>query len=156
VGADGFEFRRAGGAAGEGALEMARIAQEAIEYEIKRSLRPDWRRFWKPGHENDPLYKLYESVERKFDPNQARVPKGQPEGGQWASDGTSDAPAPEQNGTADVQTIISRAKKLAAMGGLSYQTCLNLCYPILERFSRPGSDKNTFDFHKCMNDCLGK
>jgi hypothetical protein len=120
VGADGFEFRRAGGAAGEGALEMARIAQEAIEYEIKRSLRPDWRRFWKPGHENDPLYKLYESVERKFDPNQARVPKGQPEGGQWASDGTSDAPAPEQNGTADVQTIISRAKKLAAMGGLSY------------------------------------
>lgn len=47
---------------------MVRIADEAIEYQIRRFLRPDWRRFWKPGHENDPLYKLYESAERKFDP----------------------------------------------------------------------------------------
>jgi hypothetical protein len=64
---------------------MAAIKQEATEYQLKRFLRPDWRRFWKPGHENDPLYKLYESVERKFDSNQARVPKGGPEGGQWTS-----------------------------------------------------------------------
>lgn len=45
---------------------MARIAEEAILHEIKRSLRPDWRRFWKTGHENDRLYKLYERAERKF------------------------------------------------------------------------------------------
>ena len=70
---------------------MATIAQEAIDYQIKRFLRPDWRRFWKPGHENDPLYKLYESAERKFDPNQPRVPRGEPGGGQWTSrDGSSD------------------------------------------------------------------
>lgn len=51
---------------------MARIAEEAILYQIKRSLRPDWRRFWKPGHENDPLYKLYEKAERKYRPDQLR------------------------------------------------------------------------------------
>jgi hypothetical protein len=87
---------------------MARIAQEAIEYEIKRFLRPDWRRFWKPGRENDPLYKLYESVERKFDPNQPRVPNGQPDGGQWTNSdgGTAAEPLPSTNGRISRQVAL--------------------------------------------------
>jgi hypothetical protein len=31
-----------------------------------------------------------------------------------------------------------------------------LCYPILGRFQIPGSDRNTWDFQKCMNACMGK
>lgn len=66
---------------------MAAIKPEAIEHEIKRFMRPDWRRYWKPGHENDPLYRLYESAERKYSPDQPRVPSGSPEGGRWTSEG---------------------------------------------------------------------
>lgn len=144
---------------------MARIAEQAILHEIKRSLRPDWRRFWKAGHENDRLYKLYERAERKFDPNQPRVPKGQPEGGQWTSDGEGDSqpvplvpPRSQPDGDAvGVSAILAKAKQLAASGTTPYQRCLNLCFPILERaLPFPGSDRNTFDFHKCMNACLGK
>jgi hypothetical protein len=100
---------------------MAKVAEEAILYQIKRSLRPDWRRFWKPGHENDPLYKLYESAERKFDANQPRVPKGEPEGGQWTSDGGSDqttgsaAAGTNDQQTSDVSTTADTDNQL---GGL--------------------------------------
>lgn len=31
-----------------------------------RFLRPDWRRFWSPERQNDPLYRYYDSVERKY------------------------------------------------------------------------------------------
>jgi hypothetical protein len=37
-------------------------------------LRPDWRRFWSAGQESDPLYRYYESIERKFSPDQPRAP----------------------------------------------------------------------------------
>jgi hypothetical protein len=59
-----------------------------------RYIRPDWRRFWNAGHENDPLYRFYESVERKFSPDQPRVPVGSSEGGQWTSEGTSGSSQP--------------------------------------------------------------
>jgi hypothetical protein len=52
-----------------------------------RFLRPDWRRFWLPGHENDPLYRFYETIERKYSPDQPRVPAGSREGGQWTDEG---------------------------------------------------------------------
>jgi hypothetical protein len=65
------------------------------EHEIKRGmrpdahryLRPDWRRFLRAGYENDSLYRLYESIERKFSSDQPRVPAGNPEGGQWTNGG---------------------------------------------------------------------
>jgi hypothetical protein len=71
------------------------IKREAIEHEIKRFmrpdacryLRPDWRRHWPRGSENDPLYRFYESCERKYRPDQARVPAGSREGGQWMDEG---------------------------------------------------------------------
>ncbi len=48
---------------------------------------PDWRCYWKPGHENEPQYKLFERVERKYNPVQPLVPAGSSEGGQWTSEG---------------------------------------------------------------------
>jgi hypothetical protein len=124
---------------------MAQIKQAALDRELKRWMRPDWRSYWKPGHENDPLYRLYEDVERKYSPDQPRVPAGSSEGGQWT-----------RGGGVSVKVILDKAKQISSAGGNSYQRCLDLCYPILERFIRPGSDRNTFDFHKCMNACLGK
>jgi hypothetical protein len=56
------------------------------EHEIKRGmrpdahryLRPDWRRFLRAGYENDSLYRLYESIERKIQLRSATRARGQP------------------------------------------------------------------------------
>jgi hypothetical protein len=135
---------------------MAQIKPEAIEHAVRRFMRPDahrfirpdWRRFVRPGQKSDPLYTLYERFERKYSPDQPRVPAGSSEGGQWTNGTGGDS--------ADTESIFKKAKRIAASGTSSYHQCLNLCYPILERFTRPGSDMNTFDFHECMNACLGK
>ena len=83
---------------------------------------------------------------QKFDPDQPRVPAGNPDGGQW-TDGA----------TIDVQSIVATARRLnVAAAPDAYQRCLDLCYPLLERFEPPWSDRNTWDFHKCMNACLGR
>jgi len=83
---------------------------------------------------------------RKYDPNQPRVPAGNPDGGQWTSGNES-----------DVQRIVEMANRLnLAARPDAYQRCLDLCYRLLERPQRPGSDRNTWDFHKCMNACLGR
>ena len=37
-----------------------------------RFLRPDWRRFWRGGHENNPLYRLSQRIERKYSSDQPR------------------------------------------------------------------------------------
>jgi hypothetical protein len=88
---------------------MARIKPDALAREISRFVRPDWRRFWKPGHERDPLYRLYESIERKFDPNQPRVPKGEANGGQWTREGAASPAASAAATLSDVrQAWISR------------------------------------------------
>ena len=46
-------------------------------------VRPDWRRYVAVGSEADSLFELYE---RKYRPDQARVPAGSREGGQWTDD----------------------------------------------------------------------
>ena len=125
---------------------MTQIRQEAIDHKLRHHLRPDWRRFWKPGHENDPLYQQCKRIERKYSLDQPRVPAGSREGGQWTSG----------SGSVNVESILGKAKQIAASGGAVYRRCLDLCTPILERFIHPGSDRNTFDFHKRMNACLGK
>ena len=65
---------------------MAKIKPAALNHELKRWMRPDWRRYWRPGHEDDPLYKRCERIERKYSPDQPRVPAGVPEGGQWTDE----------------------------------------------------------------------
>ena len=66
---------------------MAQIKSAALDYELKRWMRPDWRRYWRPGQDDDPLYRLYDRIEHKYSPDQPRVPAGSSEGGQWTSGG---------------------------------------------------------------------
>jgi hypothetical protein len=134
----------------------------AVEHERKRWLRadahrfvrPDWRRFIKPGSE---LATFYDSVERKYRPDQPRVPAGVPEGGQWSSEGggTLEPGAQEQQTSSDVQRILEKAKQLAARGySIRYLQCLEICYPLLERPQPAGADFNMNDFHRCMAACM--
>jgi len=44
------------------------IRREYLDEQTRRWMRPDWRHWWKPGYENDPLYQEYERLERKFSP----------------------------------------------------------------------------------------
>jgi hypothetical protein len=79
-------------------------------------------------------------------------------GGQFRpKDGAVNASDQQAETGSDVQSIIATAKrlKLAARPD-AYQRGLDPCYPLLERRQPPGSDFNTFDFHKCMSACLAR
>ena len=89
---------------------MAQIKQAALDYERKRYLRPDWRRYWKPSHDSDPLYRLYESVECKYSPDQPRVPAGVPTGGQWTSEGGGGTGAPSSTATTGIKPSAAGSK----------------------------------------------
>jgi hypothetical protein len=109
------------------------------------------------------LRRFMQATLAKFDPNQPRVPAGNSTGGQWTDGGgaaesnvgVADSGSP-RSGAAVFERIFSTARKLRLAGDASYQRCLDLCYPILERPIDPRSDRNTWDFHKCMNQCLGR
>jgi hypothetical protein len=63
----------------------------ALDHEFGRWMRPDayrfmradWRRFVQPGSD---AAALFSRIEAKYRPDQPRVPKGVPEGGQWTSE----------------------------------------------------------------------
>jgi hypothetical protein len=55
-----------------------------MHHDAHRFIRADWRRFVTPGSE---LAAYYASIERKYRPDQARVPAGSREGGQWTDEG---------------------------------------------------------------------
>jgi hypothetical protein len=138
-------------------LHPAVIAHERKRWmrpDAYRFVRPDWRRFVKPGSE---LWTLCESIERKYSPDQPRVPAGSSDGGQWTGDGGSGVGDRQRPGmSTDVRSILDKAKQLAASGrSKSYLRCLDLCSPILEEFQPPGSDINKWEFHRCMAACLG-
>jgi hypothetical protein len=97
------------------------------------------------------LRELERAVKAGFDPNQPRLPAGNPGGGQWTNGGSG--------GIGDTGTTLSRiiglARQIASSGSpLDYQRCLDHCYPLLERPQHPASDRNEWDFHRCMNECL--
>jgi hypothetical protein len=100
----------------------------------------------------------------KYDPNQPRVPAGSSEGGRWtdagitggielADGGGGDEPA--AGAAPSVEKILALAPRLAATRA-SMNRCIDLCYRLLERFQPPGSDRNEFDFRRCLNACLGR
>jgi len=62
-----------------------------------RFLRPDWRRYVQPGSE---LQALYDEIERKYRPDQPRVPAGVSEGGRWTADGGGAEGSPARSGNA--------------------------------------------------------
>lgn len=91
----------------------------------------------------------------KYDPNQPRDERGR-----WAESANDrdevSQPSAEPS-TSITRDIVSRFRQLnASTRSDAYTACLDLCYPLIERFQPPGSDRNTWDFHKCMNACLGK
>ena len=73
---------------------MSAFKNAYLEHQLKRwmapdahrFIRPDWRRFVQPGSD---LWSVYELYERKYRPDQPRVPDGSPEGGQWTSEGAA-------------------------------------------------------------------
>jgi hypothetical protein len=113
---------------------------------------------------------------RKYREDQPRVPAGSGrESGRWTdgqstsdggegagkdqSDAASNDPTDRLSRSTDpeVQKILALARQLRLAGGpQDYQKCLDFCYPLLERPLPRSSDRNTFDFHKCMNLCLGR
>jgi len=100
------------------------------------ALRVEWKRA------------LDEYYGRKFNSNQPRTPRGSSEGGQWTrGDGGSGE-------TSGVRDILDKAKKLAASHA-EIGRCVDLCLPLLNRFQSPGSNRNEFDFRRCLNACLG-
>lgn len=70
---------------------MLPINSAYLEHQLKRAMRPDshlfvhpdWRRHVRPGSEAGYVFALYEG---KYRPDQPRVPRGSPEGGQWTDE----------------------------------------------------------------------
>lgn len=135
------------------ALDRKRAHQEVLEAE-RRDRELARIRHELAGLELDLQgLKLRRALERRYDPNQPRMPAGQPGGGQWTvGDGGGEAGESER---ARPESIITRARRLAlATRPDGYQRCLDLCYPLLERPQPPWSDRNKWDFHRCMDECL--
>jgi hypothetical protein len=103
------------------------------------------------------LIKLELALCRKYDPNQPRVSSGNPDGGQWTSGGgatSGNASSDRDNERRSPKKIIIRAKQLnLAARSDGYERWLDLCYP-LGAPAAPGSDRNKWDFHKCVDACL--
>jgi hypothetical protein len=101
---------------------MTRIHPVYLRHERKRFMRPDahrflspnWRSYTRVGRERDPPYQIVECVEGKYSTEQPRVPRGNPGGGQWTSDGGRVA-----NGQNDPR-IISDAKPDSVHPGSQY------------------------------------
>ncbi len=82
---------------------MPYIHPAALAHELRRRMRPDarrfispsWRRVVQPGSEAAAIFSRYEA---KYRPDQPRVPKGVPEGGQWTDDGGGGGSAGSQSG----------------------------------------------------------
>jgi len=73
---------------------MAQFKDAWVEHQRRRWLRPDWQRWLRPDYERylRPDWERYlrpEPYDRKYSPDQPRVPAGKPGGGQWTSDGSS-------------------------------------------------------------------
>jgi hypothetical protein len=161
---------------------MPRIDAAYVAHQRKRwmrpnahlFIRPDWRRFVRPGGQKDHPFALYE---RKHRPDQLRD-----EIGRWADEGgeggqetspkegeddripanakpvqyTAQPSSLQPNEAVDVAAILEKAKQLAASGySNKYLRCLDLCAPILERFQPKGSDINEWTYRRCIAACMG-
>ena len=63
---------------------LAREQKYWMRHDAHKFIRPDWRRFVKPGSETAAVFEVYE---QKYRPDQARVPSGSRDGGQWVDEG---------------------------------------------------------------------
>lgn len=81
---------------------------------------------------------------KAYHPDEPRIPAGQAGGGQWTT-GEGDSLS-----SGDILPIV--------VGGSGRKDlCIERCYHLLERpLPHPGSDINTYDFWKCINDCMAE
>jgi hypothetical protein len=105
-----------------------------------RWLRADAARWLKPPHPD----------KQKYSPSQPRDERGR-----W-TDAGNDKGMENGDDSAFVQDVLAKVRKLSLMASpADWRRCVNLFYPILERFSSPGSDVRYWDYQKCLNACLG-
>jgi hypothetical protein len=78
-------------------LYMRPDAHRFAQPDLQRWLRPDWKRYVQPGFE--PVILSLLEGKANFNPSQPRVPKGNPDGGQWTEEGGDGGyPASERDG----------------------------------------------------------
>jgi hypothetical protein len=136
---------------------MVQIKAAFLERELMRGMRPDARNFLRPDWRRDikprsDLHSVFELYERKFRPDQARVPSGSRDGGQWTDEDGSNSNGADGTrrgeGGTKFEVILHQAKKIAASRRTGYLRCLDVGSPLLERVQRPGSERNQWDFHR--------
>lgn len=105
---------------------MAQIKAAYLERALMRGMRPNahqfvspnWRRFVPPGSE---IASVYERYEREYRSDQARIPAGSPEGGQWTDEGehSSDGESsvrPSESSSRDETIEFSAASRKGGVG----------------------------------------
>ena len=105
---------------------MPTFDEQRVKYwlrpDAQRFQRPDWRRFWKAGYENDQLYQLNERIERKFSADQPRVPAGSSGGGQWTGGSVVES-STTNSGTRSIDGSGSQTKIAAKISAKREQEC---------------------------------
>jgi hypothetical protein len=76
-----------------------------------------------------------------FNPDELRIPKGDPHGGEWTTGGASDDSNPSTSGQANDAPL-----------GKDRNECIRYCYDRTEGMRRWGGDP----FWACMSACLGR
>lgn len=108
---------------------MHRVDPIYLEHQLKRWMRPDahhfvrpdWRRFVRPEFQQDHPFALYE---RKYSPDQPRVPVGDPLGGQW-TDGPPPS-SPVSSGSTGTTENLQRVQFTADDRSLSSERLIRL------------------------------
>lgn len=62
---------------------MSYVNEHWVEHQRRRWMRPDAKRWLQP---NRRLWIRPEAIDLKYNPDQPRVPAGNPDGGQWTSE----------------------------------------------------------------------
>jgi len=119
-------------------LFMRLAAHRSVRPDAQRWLRPDWKSYVQPGYEPSVLSLLEEKA--NFNPSQPRVPKGNPDGGQWTSEGGEDA----DEGDRDAPTDISDAARRPSGIGHNEGPPLNEPPEIPKRRPPTAQETNTF------------
>jgi hypothetical protein len=132
-------------------LAMLRTHNAALAHQKNRFMRPDAHRYLRPDWPRWQIQSQETALQRKYSPEQPRVPAGSSDGGQWSSGAVTSGVEVNDDPVLDLAEEI-----IAAGASASYQECLDRCVPLLERFASPGSDRNQWDFTRCMNICLGR
>lgn len=96
----------------------------------------------------DNTRQLSRLIGSKYDPGQPRDDHGR-----WTDSGGEQLTG---EGDVDFEDVLAAAQRLNLTASrIDMSGCIDLCYPLLERRQRLGSDRNRWDFQKCLNACLG-